>query len=185
MNENFKKDFYRMTGKKYSAKRFLFAYLTEHRIRFVYSYRKLQNINKKRKLRYSIWFIYHRGLKTKYGLEINPDVEIGPGIQISHPYNITINNGAVLGKNINLSKGVTIGQENRGKRIGAPVIGNQVYLGINSTIVGKIEIGDDVLIAPNSYVNCDVPSHSVVIGNPCQIYHKENATEGYVAFLID
>lgn len=185
MIETFKKDFYRMTGNKYNIRRFLFAYITEHRIRFVYSYRKLQYINKKRKLSYLLWFVYSRGLKTRYGLEINPEVQIGPGIQISHPYNITINNAAVLGKNINISKGVTIGQENRGYRIGSPVIGNQVYFGINSTVVGKIKIGDDVLIAPNSYVNCDIPSHSVVIGNPCQIYHRENATEGYVAFLID
>lgn len=37
-----------------------------------------------------------------------------------------------------------------------------------------------MLIAPNSYVNCDVPSHSIVYGNPCIIKHRDNATEGYV-----
>lgn len=184
MNECFKKDYYRMTGKEYSICRFVFSYLTEHRVRFVYTYRKLQRINNKRLFPKTVWFIYHRHLKTKYGLEINPGVEIGPGLQISHPYNITINNDAKLGKNVNLSKGVSIGQENRGKRQGAPTIGNQVYLGINSTIVGKITIGDDVLIAPNSYVNCDVPSHSIVIGNPCKIIYRDNATEGYVNFLV-
>ncbi len=75
---------------------------------------------------------------------------------------------------------MTIGQENRGKRKGAPIIGNSVWIGVNATIVGHITIGDDVLIAPNSYVNCDVPSHSVVFGNPCIVKSKENATEGYV-----
>ena len=73
-----------------------------------------------------------------------------------------------------------IGQENRGRRKGVPVIGNSVWIGVNSTIVGNITIGDDVLIAPNSYVNRDVPSHSVVFGNPCIIRHQENATEDYV-----
>ncbi len=53
-------------------------------------------------------------------------------------------------------------------------------MGINATIVGKITIGDDVMIAPNSFVNCDVPSHSIVYGNPCVIRPKENATEGYI-----
>lgn len=67
-----------------------------------------------------------------------------------------------------------------GGRKGAPAIGNEVWIGINAAIVGKITIGDDVLIAPNSYVNCDVPSHSIVFGNPCIIKHKENATEGYI-----
>lgn len=67
-----------------------------------------------------------------------------------------------------------------GGREGAPVIGNEVWIGINAAIVGKVTIGDDVLIAPNSYVNCDVPSHSIVFGNPCIIRHRENATEGYI-----
>lgn len=67
-----------------------------------------------------------------------------------------------------------------GGRQGTPVIGNEVWIGINAAIVGKVTIGDDVLIAPNSYVNCDVPSHSIVFGNPCTIKHRENATEGYI-----
>lgn len=67
-----------------------------------------------------------------------------------------------------------------GGRRGVPVIGNDVWIGINAIVVGKITIGDDVMIAPNSYVNCDVPSHSIAIGNPCIIKHRENATEGYI-----
>ncbi len=184
MKEIFKKDYYRLTGKEYKLCRFIFSYITEHRIRFIYTYRKLQCISNKRIIAKLLLLFYHRSLKVRYGLEINPSVEIGPGIQMSHPYNITINNGAKLGNNINLSKGVSIGQENRGKRQGVPIIGDRVYLGINSTVVGKITIGDDVLIAPNSYVNCDVPSHSIVIGNPCKIIHRDNATEGYVNFLV-
>ena len=41
-------------------------------------------------------------------------------------------------------------------------------------------IGDDVLIAPGAYVNFDVPPHSVVLGNPGRIHHKENATQDYI-----
>lgn len=67
-----------------------------------------------------------------------------------------------------------------GGRQETPVIGNEVWIGINTAIVAKVTIGDDVLIAPNSYVNCDVPSHSIVFGNPCIIKHRENATEGYI-----
>ena len=67
-----------------------------------------------------------------------------------------------------------------GGRKGVPKIGNKVWIGINACIVGNVTIGDDVLIAPNSYVNCDLPSHSVVFGNPCVIKHRDNATEGYI-----
>lgn len=47
-------------------------------------------------------------------------------------------------------------------------------------MIGKITIGNDVLIAPNSYVNFDVPLHSIVIGNPGNVIFRENATEGYI-----
>lgn len=82
---------------------------------------------------------------------------------------------------------MTIGQENRGPRKGCPVIGDYVFMGANATIVGNIKIGSDVLIAPNSFVNCDVPDHSIVFGNACIIKTKMNATEGYISkdFNID
>lgn len=115
-----------------------------------------------------------------YHVEISDSVKIGKGLYIGHPYGITINPKAILGENVNIHKGVTIGQENRGKRKGAPIIGDCVWIGVNSTIVGRITIGDDVLIAPNTYVNCDIPSHSVVFGNPCVIKHRDNATENYI-----
>ncbi len=121
-----------------------------------------------------------RRYRLRYGLEISPEVNIGGGLYLGHAFNITINSKTVIGSNCNIHKGVTIGQENRGIRKGAPTIGDCVWIGVNSTIVGRITIGNDVLIAPNSYVNCDVPSHSIVFGNPCIIKHRENATEGYI-----
>ena len=108
------------------------------------------------------------------------DTKIGEGLYIGRPYCITINPKAVIGKNCNIHKGVTIGQENRGVRKGTPVIGDEVWIGINSTIVGNVKIGNDVLISPNSFVNCDIPDHSIVFGNPCIIKHRENATKNYI-----
>jgi serine O-acetyltransferase len=115
-----------------------------------------------------------------YHCEISADNKIGPGLYIGHPYGITINPAAILGCNINIHKGVTIGRENRGSRDGAPVIGDSVWIGVNATIVGKITVGNDVMIAPNAFVNCDIPDHSVVFGNPCVIKHRDNATAGYI-----
>ena len=48
------------------------------------------------------------------------------------------------------------------------------------SIVGGIKVENDVMIAPGAFVNRDVPSHSVVFGNPCIIKHKDHATEGYI-----
>lgn len=75
---------------------------------------------------------------------------------------------------------MVIRQENRGKRKGCPTIGDSVWIGANAVIVGKIRIGNDVLIAPLTYVNFDVPSHSIVIGNPGRIIHRDGATDGYI-----
>jgi serine O-acetyltransferase len=55
-----------------------------------------------------------------------------------------------------------------------------VWIGANAVIVGGITIGSNVLIAPNSYVNFDVPANSVVVGNPGAIYATERATEAYI-----
>lgn len=121
---------------------------------------------------------------NRRGLEIAATQSIGGGLYVGHAYNITINHRAHIGCNCNIHKGVVIGQTNRGNKKGVPVIGNDVWIGINAAVVGGITIGDDVLIAPNSYVNVDVPSHSIVFGNPCLIKHRDWATEGYINHLL-
>lgn len=111
-------------------------------------------------------------------------MQIGKGLYLGHPYNITVGGGVKIGNNVNLSKGCTLGMENRGNRRGVPVIGNHVVIGINATVVGRITIGDDVFIAPNSFVNFDVPDHSVVVGNPGVIHRKKDATLAYINFSV-
>lgn len=126
---------------------------------------------------YKVMFVITR---TFFHVEIATSINIGPGLYLGHPYGITINPKVQIGKNCNIHKGVTIGQENRGRRKGCPCIGDCVWIGVNSTIVGNVSIGNDVLIAPNTFVNRDVPSHSVVFGSPCVVKHKDNATKGYI-----
>lgn len=146
--------------------------------KFIKFFRKAQ-CARFRLLRFYFRFRYYF-LSRKRGIEVSPKVIIGGGLYLGHPFCITVNDRVVLGKNINFHKGVTIGQENRGKRKGVPTIGNEVWFGVNSTVVGNVTIGNDVLIAPNSFVNFDVPSHSIVVGNPGIIIRKTNATEGYI-----
>lgn len=178
MNHKFKKDFYRMTGTPFDySLRSLFMFLTHHNIRFMYLWRKNEKRNS-----FILKYWIHR-YTIKYGLEISPNAHIDEGLYLGHPYNITVAEGVHIGKSVNLHKGCTIGRECRGKRIGVPTIGNKVWIEINSTVVGNIKIGNDVLIAPNSFVNFDVPDHSIVIGNPAVIHHKDDATFGYVCYL--
>lgn len=122
---------------------------------------------------------------NRRGLELSTNQQIGGGLYLGHAYNITINSNAKIGRNCNIHKGVVIGQANRGSRKGYPTIGDRVWIGINAAIVGNVTIGDDVMIAPNSFVNVDIPSHSVVFGNPCVIKHKDWATEGYINNIVE
>ena len=156
---------------------FLRDFIFQHRLRYMIWFRIAQN-TKIPPVRFFCRFLLYR-MSRKFGIEINPATKIGPGFVMTHPYNITISSFAVIGRNVNILKGATVGHSS-GKRPGAPVIGNRVYIGLNSTLLGGITIGDDVLIAPNAFVNQDIPSHSVVIGNPCTVIPKENATAQYV-----
>lgn len=78
-----------------------------------------------------------------------------------------------------LFKGCTIGGIRSGRRAGVPSLGRNVVVGLNATIVGGVSVGNDVFVAPNAFVNFDVPPHSVVIGNPGVVHHKDFATRDY------
>lgn len=123
-------------------------------------------------------------LSRKTQIQIPYTTSIGEGFYIGHFGRIIVNSGVIIGKNCNISTGVVIGETYRGKRKGCPIIGDRVYIGPNAIIVGKVSIGDNVLIAGNAFVNCDIPSNSVVTGNPCTIRHSENATKEYILNVI-
>lgn len=179
MNTKWKLDYYRMTGEEYKISiKSMIILVRSHQIRYMKLWRKC---NEKENL---VNRIRLYSFSKKYGIEISPKASIGNGLYLGHAFGITVAGGALIGTNVNLHKGCTIGAENRGKREGCPIIGNRVSIGINSTIVGNIRIGNDVMIAPNTFVNFDVPDHSIVIGNPASIHRKENATQGYIAFCV-
>ena len=175
-NIAFEKDLYRYYGVKgESLKMKIFR---PFEIKYMYWFRKAQVAkNPISQILARLNLLY---LSRKANIQIPWVTKIGEGFYIGHCGRIIINPRAILGKNINIATGVTIGQENRGKRKGCPTISDNVWIGTNSVIVGNITIGTDVLIAPLSYVNFDVPDHSIVIGNPAKIIHRENATEGYI-----
>lgn len=136
----------------------------------------------------NVWgYLYKKKLNRfclKTGIDFAGNPNIGKGLIIGHWGRIVLNGDAKFGDQIMITHNVTIGRDIRGKRAGTPTFGNRVCIRANSTIVGNITIGNDVLIAPNTFVNFDVPSHSVVIGNPATIHHKDNATEGHLGRLV-
>lgn len=177
MENYFKYDFYRYYGRNFGLKDIKYLFL-DHSLMFIYFFRKIQSTNNK--IKKILYKIILRKIKLKYGLEINENTKIGKGFYLGHTFNITINPEVICGSNVNIHKGVTLGQTNRGGKKGTPIISDNVWIGVNSTIVGNIKIGTNVLIAPNSYVNIDVPDNSIVIGNPCKIIPNKDATKDYI-----
>lgn len=156
------------------------TYIIQPSYKYTSALRKTQiHNNKILKLFYQLRLLR---ISKKYGYQINSNVKIGYGLYLGHRGTIIVNENTILGDNINIQAGATIGQENRGKRKGAPKIGNSVWIGGNAVIVGKINIGNNVLIAPNAFVNFDVPDNSIVVGNPARIIPNENATDGYIQY---
>ncbi|OQB57494.1 MAG: Serine acetyltransferase [Bacteroidetes bacterium ADurb.Bin145] len=128
--------------------------------------------------------MFLRRYRFKYGFEINPDAKIGKGFYLTSHCSPVIIGPIKMGSNCNVSHCVTIGRGIAGERKGRPIIGDNVWIGAGSIIVRKIIIGNDVLIAPNTFVNFDVPDHSIVIGSPGKIIAKENPTKDYINFTV-
>lgn len=175
-NPVFKKDLYRWYGEK--GENLKSKLLRPAEIKYLYWLRRVQACKNPVSKAFAKTILHNLSKKTK--IQIPSATKIGEGFYIGHCGRIIINSRSVLGKNINIATGVTIGAENRGKREGCPKISDKVWIGTNAVIVGNITVGTDVLIAPLSYVNFDVPDHSIVIGSPAKIIHRKNATEGYI-----
>ena len=172
----FSKDIYRYYGE--GGEPFLKRIFRPLELRYIAAFRKAHNT---RFLPLKLLYMLHLLHLSRWThIQIPARTEIGEGLYIGHLGRVIVHPDAVLGKNMNLATGVTIGMENRGARKGAPVFDGNCWIGTNAVVVGHIHIGQDVLIAPLSYVNFDVPDHSIVIGNPAKIIHKENATEYYI-----
>lgn len=151
---------------------------------YMYYFRKASK-HKKMSLLGIYYRLIVRKLSYKYGFQIPVNTSIGEGFYIGHFGTIVINKNAKIGKNCNIAHSVTIGETNRGKLKGAPTIGDKVWIGTGSVIVGNIIIGNSVLIAPNSFVNINIPSNSIVLGNPAKIIKKENPVEGYINYCLN
>lgn len=101
---------------------------------------------------------------------IPPQVTIGRDFHIIHAEgSLSIHPDVVIGDRLGVMHNVTIGTN---MRAGTPIIGDDVFIGVNSTVLGGIKIGDRVRIAANTAVTTNVPSDSIVVGSPAKIYPR-------------
>ena len=128
---------------------------------------------------FPIAYLILRKYVFKFSISISHNVKISSGFYISHFGGIIVNPNCVIGKNLNISQGVTLGQVNRGKNKGSPIVGDNVYIASGAKVIGAITIGNNVAIGANCVVTKDIPDNAVVVGIPGKIISYEGS-KGYV-----
>ncbi|MBI2895795.1 MAG: serine acetyltransferase [Deltaproteobacteria bacterium] len=108
------------------------------------------------------------------GISVPASARIGPGFYIGHFGAIIVHPDTVMGEGCSIGQGVTIGTAGRGKDR-TPVIGNRVYLGAGSKVLGGINLGDDVAVGANAVVTRDLPSGVTAVGVPAKIVRGPGA----------
>lgn len=137
--------------------------------KYTYLMRKCRYWSDRNILNRIIYKLLYKHYMYKYNIQIPYNIKIGEGIKIIHFGGIVINSDVIIGKNLNISHGVTIGKTLRGKNKGTPIIGDNVYIGAGAKIIGGIKIGNNVAIGANAVVTNDVPDNAVVVGIPARI----------------
>ena len=110
--------------------------------------------------------------KRKTGIEIHPGAVIGKGLFIDHGTGVVIGETAIIGDNVTMFHGVTLGGTGKEKGKRHPTIGNNVFIGSGAKLLGNITIGDNVKIGANAVVLKDIPSNTTVVGIPGKIVKK-------------
>lgn len=137
-----------------------------------YYFNNLNRHNPFTYLRFAISFFIYRRLQLKYRLLIPLNV-VGPGLYIPHRIGGVIINAQKVGCNLSINSGCVIGKKNINEN--RPIIGSDVEICIGAKVIGKVNVGNNVTIAPNSVVIKDVLDNIVVGGVPAQILKNKNS----------
>jgi len=106
------------------------------------------------------------------GVEIHPGASFGRGTFIDHGMGVVVGETTVVGDNVTLFQGVTLGGTGKGYGKRHPTIGDDVVIGCGARVLGNIRVGNDVRIGAGSVVVRDVPDDCTVIGVPGRIVRE-------------
>lgn len=113
-----------------------------------------------------VYTLLHLGVQMTTGSYLPRDVKIGNRPHLIHHFDIRIHPDVEIGDRVGIMHDVTIATTQH--RLGAPKIGNDVFIGPGAKILGPITIGDGATIAPNSVVMSSVPEGATAIGVPAK-----------------
>lgn len=102
------------------------------------------------------------------GIEIHPGATIGRGLFIDHGMGVVIGETTIIGDDVKMFHGVTLGGTGKDKGKRHPTIGNNVEIGAGAKVLGDIKVGDNVKIGANAVVLKDVPKNHIAVGVPAK-----------------
>ena len=108
------------------------------------------------------------------GIEIHPGATIGKGLFIDHGAGVVIGETAILGDNVTLFQGVTLGGNGKEKGKRHPTLGDNVMVSAGAKILGSFTIGENSKIGAGSVVLQEVPPNATVVGVPGRIVKRDN-----------
>ncbi|MDP3790853.1 MAG: serine O-acetyltransferase EpsC [Candidatus Omnitrophota bacterium] len=107
------------------------------------------------------------------GIEIHPGAAIGNSLFIDHGMGVVIGETTIIGDNVTMYQGVTLGGTGKEKGKRHPTIGSNVVIGAGAKVLGNITIGDNSYIGSNAVVIKDVPANSTVVGVPGRVTKQD------------
>lgn len=107
------------------------------------------------------------------GIEIHPGAQIGHRLFIDHGMGVVIGETSIIGNDVTLYQGVTLGGTGKEKGKRHPTLRDRVFVGNNTNILGNITIGENSRVGAGSVVLRDVPPNSTVVGVPAHIIYRE------------
>ena len=143
----------------------------------IYNYRKAHRLFLKGKIFRARKISQKTARKT--GIEIHPAAQIGKGLFIDHGHGVVIGETSIIGDNVTLYQGVTLGGtgKEQGKR--HPTIGNNVMIGAGAKVLGSFTIGDNSKVAAGSVVLEEVPPNCTVVGVPGIVVKQDDEMVPY------
>lgn len=102
------------------------------------------------------------------GIEIHPGAVIGKGLFIDHGMGVVIGETAIVGDNVLIYHGVTLGGTGKDKGKRHPTVGNNVVIGAGAKVLGPIVIGNDAKIGANAMVLSNIPEGATAVGGPAR-----------------
>ena len=136
-------------------------------------YYKVAHFLYKKKCFFLARFISYKA-KKKTGVEIHPGASIGNNLFIDHGAGIVIGETTIIGNNVTLYHGVTLGTTGKEKGKRHPTIKDNVLIGANATILGNLIIGENSKIGAGAVVVNDVNKNTTVVGIPAKVIRDYN-----------